>query len=112
MLAAFSLSEFCNNSKELLQFVGYILLVFKIAIPLVIIILGALDFGKAVVASKDEEIKSSAKRLLWRCVAGIVIFFVPSLVLWLFQTVGGFNEAAGNTNFDDCKKCILTPWSC
>ena len=61
MLAAFSLSDFCSNSKQLLQFVGYVLLIFKVAIPLIIIILGALDFGKAVVASKDEEIN----KLLW-----------------------------------------------
>lgn len=110
MLAAFSLSEFCNNSKELLQFVGYILLVFKIAIPLVIIILGALDFGKAVVASKDEEIKSSAKRLLWRCVAGIVIFFIPNIVLWIFTIADDYSD--NRNSFETCEKCILHPTEC
>ena len=110
MLAAFSLSEFCNNSKELLQFVGYILLVFKIAIPLVIIILGALDFGKAVVASKDEEIKSSAKRLLCRCVAGIVIFFIPNIVLWIFTIADDYSD--NRNSFETCEKCILHPTEC
>ena len=106
------LSNLCTEAQDVLAFAGWILTFFKIAIPLLIIGLGMFDFGKAVVESKEDQIKKSAKTLMYRAIAGIVIFFVPSLVLWLFQTVGGFNDAASATNFDDCKKCILTPWKC
>ena len=106
------MSTIFKEASDVLAFAGWILTFFKIAIPLLIIGLGMFDFGKAVVSSKDDEIKKSAKTLMYRAIAGIVIFFVPSLVVWLFQTVGSFNDAANATNFDDCKKCILTPWSC
>ena len=105
------LSNLCTKASDVLAFAGWILTFFKIAIPLLIIGLGMFDFGKAVVSSKDDEIKKSAKTLMYRAIAGIVIFFVPSLVLWLFQTISSFNYAENATNFDDCKKCILTPWS-
>ena len=52
-----SLSSLCTEAKDILAFAGWILTFFKIAIPLLIIGLGMFDFGKAVVSSKDDEIK-------------------------------------------------------
>ena len=75
-----SLSSLCTEAKDILAFAGWILTFFKIAIPLLIIGLGMFDFGKAVVSSKDDEIKKSAKTLMYRAIAGIVIFFVTSLL--------------------------------
>lgn len=106
------MSSICKEASEVLQFAGWILTFFKIAIPLLIIGLGMFDFGKAVVASKDDEIKKSAKTLMYRAIAGVVIFFVPTLVLWLFRTVGGFNDAEAQTDFKVCQTCILSPWNC
>lgn len=106
------MSSLCTEASSVLAFAGWILTFFKIAIPLLIIGLGMFDFGKAVVSSKDDEIKKSAKTLMYRAIAGVVIFFVPSLVVWLFSTISDFNNAADETNFKKCKECILTPWSC
>lgn len=110
MFGAIDIAGFCTNAGAVLQFVGYALTIVKVAIPIIIIIYGIMDFGKAVVASKDEEIKTSAKRLLWRAVAGVIIFFIPSIVLWLFDTISQYT--AGKGGFDNCQKCILTPWNC
>ena len=48
---------FCANTANIWQVVGYVLLAFKIVIPILLIIFGMLDLGKAVIASKDDEIK-------------------------------------------------------
>lgn len=106
-----NLAGFCGEAHEILGFIGWILTVFKIAIPLLIIVYGMFDLGKAVVAAKDDEIKKSAKSLLWRAIAGVCIFFVPTIVLWLFGTVNGFTSATNNIDFQVCKACILSPWS-
>ena len=106
------MSSLCREASDVLAFAGWILTFFKIAIPLLIIGLGMFDFGKAVVASKDDEIKKSAKTLMYRAIAGVVIFFIPTLVVWLFETISDFNTAADETNFKTCKDCILSPWSC
>lgn len=107
-MLGFALSDFCTQTRDILTFVGWALTIFKVAIPFIIIGLGMIDLGKAVTASKDDEIKTAAKRLAYRAVAGICIFFVPSLILWLFSIVSDFNNAS--EGFDTCKQALLYPW--
>lgn len=102
--------KFCSNSANLWQFVGYILMVFKIVVPLLLIIWGAMDLGKAVVASKPEEITKAVTGLAKRALAGIVIFFIPTLVGVIFSIVSGFSDV--KSDYDVCKKCVVTPGSC
>ncbi len=104
---SFDLKTFCEGSAGLLQFVGYIITIVKIAIPILIIAFGLLDFGKAVVGSKDELIKKSAISLLRRVVSGIIIFFLPTLVLTIFDTISDYSNNKGD--FANCKGCLLSP---
>lgn len=110
-LGAFSISDFCTEMKSMVQIIGYILLIFKIAIPLLIIALGIFDFGKAVIAEKEDEIKKQTKRLVFRVIAGVVIFLIPSIVPWIFKaTIDDYaNEKEA---FDTCERCFLTPGDC
>lgn len=108
-LGAMDIGQFCTDMGEVLQLVGYVLLIFKIAIPVLIIALGMFDFGKAVVAEKEDEIKKQTKRLIYRVVAGIVIFFVPTLVMFVFKQIAGYNTAKVGADFDNCENCILYP---
>ena len=108
------LSGFCTGAKQIVQVAGWVLLIFRIAIPLIIVVLGAFDLGKAVTSGKDDETKKAAKTLMWRAIAGVFIFFIPSIVIWLFGTIDSYNTAAGtdNNGFQTCSDCILTPWNC
>lgn len=112
VLFGIDISQFCSEAKEILQFVGWILTVFKIAIPLLIVGYGMFDFGKAVTGSKEEDIKKSTKSLAYRAVAGVVIFFIPTIVMWLFGAIAAYNEANEKADLDLCQKCILSPWNC
>ena len=56
-----TVSDFCTSTKDLLRIVGIVLYIFKIAIPIVIIALGMFDFGKAVVAEKEDDVKVYVK---------------------------------------------------
>ena len=56
--------NFCASTANIWQLIGYVLLVFKIVIPILLIVFGMLDLGKAVVASKDDEIKKSIKKCI------------------------------------------------
>lgn len=106
--AGFDITDFCTQMKDIVQIVGYILMVFKIAIPLLIIALGIFDFGKAVVAEKEDEIKKQTKRLLYRVIAGVVIFFIPTLVLWIFKVFVSDYETDAES-FKTCEDCFLHP---
>ncbi|MEG0977146.1 MAG: hypothetical protein RSF02_01165 [Bacilli bacterium] len=99
---------FCAGTASLWQFVGVILLVFKIVIPIVLIIWGMLDLGKAVIASEDKAISKAAKALAMRVLAGMLIFFIPTIISFVFTMVGTFNEDVKD-DFDVCKLCITQP---
>ncbi len=99
---------FCSQSANIWQVVGYVLLVFKIVIPIILIILGMIDLGKAVVASKDDEIKKAMKSLMFRAIAAVAIFFVPTIVSIVMGLVSSFDKD-GSKDFDVCRKCISNP---
>ena len=103
-------TDYCTRLKEPLQFVGNIVLIVKILIPIIIIAFGMIDFFKAVTGSKDDEIKKSARIFAFRCVSGVVIFFIPTLVSIVFSLVASFADIKGD--FDACQKCIFRVSDC
>lgn len=107
----FELSTFCTNTSGILQFIGWIVTIVKIAIPLLIVVFGILDFGKAVTGGDTKNIQESFKKFGIRILAGLIIFFVPSIVMWLFGLIASFQDAT-REGYTTCKKCILQPWNC
>ena len=105
-------STFCSEAAGILQLIGWVLTIFKIAIPILVIAFGIFDFGKAVTAAKDDEIKKSVKSLLWRAIAGVIIFFIPTIVMWIFRAVSSFRSMENSMNFKNCEACVLSPWNC
>lgn len=99
---------FCAGTYQVWQLVGRILTIFKIVVPIIIIILGMLDLGKAVMSSKPEEISKNAKSLLFRIIAGLIIFFIPTLVGFIFTIVDSFNSDV-KADFNICSACITKP---
>lgn len=99
--------SFCKDTWEIWQFVGYILFIFKIVVPILLIIFGAMDLGKAVVANDDKEIKNATLKLAKRAIAAIVIFFLPTLFGFLFSIVAGFSEV--KDVYEGCKTCVVSP---
>lgn len=69
----------------------------QIGIPLILIILGTIDLGKAVISSDDKEVKGAQSRLVKRCIYAVAIFFVATLVIILMDLVAG---AVGTTDPD------------
>lgn len=99
--------NFCNDAAEIWYTVGMFLLVFKIVIPLILIILGMIDLGKAVISSDEKAVSKSAKSLLNRVIAGVCIFFIPTLIGVIFNVVGNFT--AVKDQYDTCAACITKP---
>ncbi len=98
----------CTDLVNVWKLIGNILLIFKIVIPVLIIIFGAIDFGKAVVASKPDEIKNAGKSLMLRALAGILVFFVPTIVGFIFTLVGEWNDSV-KEDYKTCGACITSP---
>lgn len=52
----------------------------KFAIPLILIIYGMLDFGRAVMAGEEKEIKEKQKLFIKRLIAAVMVFFIFAIV--------------------------------
>ena len=76
----------------------------QVGIPIILIILGMLDLGKAVVASKEDEIKAAQKMLIKRAIYAIAIFFVVLIVQLVFGLLGNAGDEYGTqgNSWMDC----------
>ena len=61
----------------------------KIGGPVLLIILGAVDLGKAIVATDESGIQKAKKKLVNKFVAAASIFLVFSIVQMIVSIVGG-----------------------
>ena len=117
---AFDMNNFCSRSEVsgTFRFLGYIFFILKILIPIIIIVMASIDFGKAVIAQKDDEIKKSMKALVIRIIAGIIIFFVPSILNFVLNVISEDNKYGPNNlynentgTFKDCTTCLFKPFT-
>ena len=106
-------SSFCKNSAQIWKLLGVVINVFKIAIPVIIVLLALLDLGKAVMAGEEKEIKATQKLLIKRLVYGVLIFFVVTLVQMIFGLIGVNVNANGDVIKDSsiCWACATDPGS-
>ena len=75
----------------------------KIGVPVLLIIFGMLDLGKAVMAQKEDEIKKSQQMFFKRLLSAALVFFVFVIVELVFNIVAK-DEKAGIWN---CVNCFI-----
>lgn len=82
--------------------VSYAVLIIKIAIPIILIIFGMLDLGKAVMASKEDEIKKGQQTFIKRLIAAVLVFFVIQIVQIVVKFV-----SSNDTSISNCFNCFI-----
>lgn len=73
--------------------ISYIVTGIKIGVPVLLVVFGMIDLGKAVMQSKEDEIKKAQQTFLKRLLAAALVFFVITVVQFL---VGVLDSAADN----------------
>lgn len=83
--------------------------ILKIAVPLILIVLGMLDLAKAVMANEEKEMKEAQKKLIKRIIYAVIIFFVVALVQFVFSQLSkaDTNNANGTSNATACISCFI-----
>ena len=80
----------CNgNLKPVMTLVGYIVHAIWIGVPIALIIFGMIDLGKAVIASKEDEVKKATKAFGKRFLYAAGVFAVVWLVTFVLNIVSG-----------------------
>ena len=97
--------------------VKYVISIFAVVIPIVLIVLGIIDFSKSVMAKDEGEIKKNQGIFIKRVIYAVAIFFVYTIVTLVMNLVskyidedansflqcfnGEYSESSNNNNNDD-----------
>lgn len=100
--------NFCYKTASIWKFIGSIVYILKILIPIIIIVLGMIDLGKAVLSSDDKAMAKSFKSLMKRILIGICIFFIQIIIEFIFDTLVFFTDDMNN-DAQNCIYCITSP---
>lgn len=57
----------------------------RILTPVILIVIGALDFAKAILAADDKQMAMATRNFVTRCIVAVLIFFVPLLVYYFLE---------------------------
>lgn len=96
-----------ENVMKALRLVGYLLLIARLMVPIIIIIMGTLDLYKSVTGGSSESMIKQGKSLLIKVMIGVLIFVFPSFLNWLVLALTSNDN--GNAQ---CVTCVLEPTKC
>jgi len=85
MLQVLDTMVFCDGlgsgvSHTLPALVSTLINILKIGIPILLIVFGMLDMGKAVMSNDEKEMKSAQGVLIKRCIYAVIVFFIVAIV--------------------------------
>ena len=100
-----------NSIKTVMRLFGYVLLVARVAVPLIIIGLGTFDLAKSVVDKDEKSLGKQVKQLGIRILAGLIVFFIPNLVSLVFSMSDKLNIIETG-QYKTCAECLLKPGNC
>ena len=89
--------------EDLAKIVKLVYDAIRIGVPIILILVGMFDMGKAITQQKEDEIKKAQGLLVKKAIAAALVFLMLSIVLLVLNVVGG--NDTGNVS---CIKCLLT----
>lgn len=102
----------CNDANvvRVMRLIGYILIAVKILVPIGLIIFGAVDFTKAMIANDESTLKKVTTGFAFKIIAAVVIFVLPTIINFIISFIDGANE--NTEKFEPCRVCIFDPKNC
>ena len=98
----------CGNitgiAAKIPELTSFAMTMVQIAVPIILVIVGSLDFFKAISAQKEDEMKKGQKMFVKRLVLAGIIFFVIVIAKVLISVVADSSSA----NIIDCMYCFLS----
>ena len=107
-----------SNIQAVWNIVNIIVNIIMVGVPILLILFGMIDLGKAVIASKEDEVKKATKLLGKRFLYAIGVFAVVWVVRFSFDMIAGvidndnflYKEDSNDNKYgaNDWRTC----WSC
>jgi len=110
VLATVDAGEVCDAiPDQLISLLQLIVLFVQIGVPIILIVLGAVDLGKAVMGQEEDSIKEAQQMFVKRLIAALFVFFIIVIITFfldLVEVVLG-DASAGVL---DCVQEIFPDW--
>ena len=94
----------CETLVPVMTIVGIVIFVIKIAVPVILIVVGMISLVKALMSGKDDEIKKATSSLIKKVAIGLGVYLVVTVVGLLMNLIGA------NTNWKECANCAFNPF--
>ena len=91
-----------NIPSRLVKIVNIIVRIIQIGIPILLIILGMIDFAKSLVAQKEDEMKKSQRTFVSRLITAIMVFLVIFVAKVAIRFVADKSESSTVLSCVDC----------
>ena len=75
-----SCEDLFKGAEDLLDMIKSVITIVKIAIPLILIVTGTMDFAQAIFSSNEDGIKKAQGKFTKRVIMAVVIFLIPSVL--------------------------------
>ncbi len=80
--------------------------IIKMVVPFMLIVMGMLDLGKAVIASKEDEIKKAQSLFIKRIIAAVLVFFIVAIVQLVFGILADADGSDGSIDKEGVNECL------
>lgn len=102
--------KFCEQHGVLktLSILHTLIVIVKIVVPILIIALGTIDYGKAVISGDENIISKTTSTVIRRLLIGVIIFFIPTIVNSLLHVL----VKTTNSSFKLCEVCFTGDKDC
>ena len=97
-------SNLCKTDGVLkaLDSLHTIIKIARIAVPLIIIIIGSIEFGKTAIDGSEDMLKKSTMKMIKKVIIGLLVFFVPLSIDLIF----GIFSDKDTSKFQFCSICF------
>lgn len=81
---------------DIVNIIHYVYLAIKVIVPVVLIIFGMIELGKAIASQKDDEIKKVQSSFIKKLIIAVVIFLTLSIVEFAFDFANSGDSTSSN----------------
>jgi cell wall-associated NlpC family hydrolase len=82
MIELLEIDANCNSifTPGALEIIREVFNYFRIIAPILVILFIAFDYSSAIISQNDDALKKANSRFIYRCIAVLLLFFVPTIV--------------------------------
>ena len=94
----------CTSQEiiNVMSIVGIVVWGLKIAVPIILIVIGMVELGTAIAKKGDDEVKKAQKDLIKKAVVAVIVFLVPTLVTLIMGVIS-------QNDWKACWACVNSP---